>query len=76
MSGLYEQVLEDPAKMVDGCYDDGYRLSREQIETVQLEGARKRFRELRPKLNPFPGINVFLVNPPTIRIGGRGSRSL
>ncbi|MEP6831110.1 MAG: efflux RND transporter permease subunit [Rhizomicrobium sp.] len=32
-------------------------------------------RELRPKLNRFPGVNVFLVNPPTIRIGGRGSRS-
>ena len=32
-------------------------------------------RELRPKLNRFPGINVFITNPPTIRIGGRGSRS-
>ncbi len=32
-------------------------------------------RELRGKLNRFPGINVFLVNPPSIRIGGRGSRS-
>ena len=32
-------------------------------------------RDLRPKLNRFPGINVFLTNPPTIRIGGRGSRS-
>src|ERR1700744_717644 len=32
-------------------------------------------RELPPKLNRFPGINVFLTNPPTIRIGGRGSRS-
>jgi HAE1 family hydrophobic/amphiphilic exporter-1 len=32
-------------------------------------------RGLRPKLNRFPGINVFLTNPPTIRIGGRGSRS-
>ncbi len=32
-------------------------------------------RELRPKLNRFPGVNVFLTNPPTIRIGGRGSRS-
>jgi HAE1 family hydrophobic/amphiphilic exporter-1 len=32
-------------------------------------------RELRPKLGHFPGINVFLTNPPTIRIGGRGSRS-
>ncbi len=32
-------------------------------------------RELRPKLNRIPGINVFLTNPPSIRIGGRGSRS-
>jgi HAE1 family hydrophobic/amphiphilic exporter-1 len=32
-------------------------------------------RELRPKLNHIPGINVFLTNPPSIRIGGRGSRS-
>jgi len=32
-------------------------------------------RDLRPKLNRFPGINVFITNPPTIRIGGRGSRS-
>src|ERR1700743_931333 len=32
-------------------------------------------RKLRPKLNRFPGINVFLTNPPTIRIGGRGLRS-
>ena len=32
-------------------------------------------RELRPKLNRFPGVNVFLTNPPAIRIGGRGSRS-
>ncbi len=32
-------------------------------------------RELRPKLNRFPGINVFITNPPSIRIGGRGSRS-
>jgi HAE1 family hydrophobic/amphiphilic exporter-1 len=32
-------------------------------------------RELRPKLSRFPGINVFITNPPSIRIGGRGSRS-
>ncbi len=32
-------------------------------------------RELRGKLSHFPGINVFLVNPPSIRIGGRPSRS-
>ncbi len=32
-------------------------------------------RELRRKLNNIPGLNVFVVNPPSIRIGGRGSRS-
>ena len=32
-------------------------------------------RELRPKLSHMPGVNVFLTNPPTIRIGGRGARS-
>jgi HAE1 family hydrophobic/amphiphilic exporter-1 len=32
-------------------------------------------RELRVKLSRFPGINVFVANPPTISIGGRGGRS-
>ena len=31
--------------------------------------------ELRPKLSRIPGINVFLTNPPAIRIGGMQSRS-
>jgi hydrophobic/amphiphilic exporter-1 (mainly G- bacteria), HAE1 family len=31
--------------------------------------------ELRPKLARIPGINVFLTNPPAIRIGGMQSRS-
>ena len=31
--------------------------------------------ELRPKLDRIPGIRVFLVNPPAIRIGGMQSRS-
>jgi hypothetical protein len=48
---LYAALLKDPASMIDACYYDGYRLSREQIETLQLEGARKRFRELRPRLS-------------------------
>ena len=30
---------------------------------------------LRPKLSRIPGVNVFLTNPPTIRLGARGSRS-
>ena len=32
--------------------------------------------ELRPKLATIPGINVYLQNPPTIRIGGTLSKSL
>jgi hydrophobic/amphiphilic exporter-1 (mainly G- bacteria), HAE1 family len=32
--------------------------------------------ELRPKLAQVPGMNVFLQNPPTIRIGGQLSKSL
>lgn len=31
---------------------------------------------LRAKLGNFPGINVFLVNPPSINVGGRSSKSL
>jgi hydrophobe/amphiphile efflux-1 (HAE1) family protein len=32
-------------------------------------------REMRRKLTGIPGVNVFVVNPPTIRIGARQSRS-
>ena len=32
--------------------------------------------ELRPKLAAFPGMNVYLQNPPTIRIGGQVTKSL
>ena len=32
-------------------------------------------RELRPKVSRIPGVNVFLVNPPTIRLGARMARS-
>jgi HAE1 family hydrophobic/amphiphilic exporter-1 len=32
--------------------------------------------ELRPKLSQFPGVRVFMQNPPTIRIGGQLTKSL
>ncbi len=32
-------------------------------------------RELRPKLNRITGVNVFLTNPPPVRLGARGGRS-
>jgi HAE1 family hydrophobic/amphiphilic exporter-1 len=33
-------------------------------------------KELRPKLDSFPGMRVYLQNPPTIRIGGQVTKSL
>ncbi len=33
-------------------------------------------KEIRPKLENFPGIKVYLQNPPTIRIGGQVTKSL
>jgi HAE1 family hydrophobic/amphiphilic exporter-1 len=33
-------------------------------------------RELQPKLAQVPGMRVFLQNPPSLRIGGRGSKAL
>jgi HAE1 family hydrophobic/amphiphilic exporter-1 len=38
-------------------------------------GADSVLREMRPKVDHIPGIKVFLVNPPTIRLGARGARS-
>ena len=32
--------------------------------------------ELRPKLNQFPGVRIFMQNPPPIRIGGQLTKSL
>ena len=32
--------------------------------------------DLRPKLSNFPGMRVYLQNPPTIRIGGQVTKSL
>src|SRR5215475_7760942 len=33
-------------------------------------------KDLRPKLSAFPGMKVYLQNPPTIRIGGKVTKSL
>lgn len=45
------KLAADPASIIDTCYYDAYCLSRDDIETIQLEGARKRFKELRPQLS-------------------------
>jgi HAE1 family hydrophobic/amphiphilic exporter-1 len=41
----------------------------------EREPVEKVMQELRPKLAQIPGLRVFMVNPPSIRIGGRMSRS-
>ncbi len=39
-------------------------------------GVDQIIKELRPKVAAFPGMNVYLQNPPTIRIGGKVTKSL
>jgi HAE1 family hydrophobic/amphiphilic exporter-1 len=39
------------------------------------QSADQVIRDLRPKLSNIPGVNVFLTNPPAVRLGGRMSRS-
>ena len=51
MGDYFERLLADPTSFHDSPYDEGFRLSREQIERIHLEGARKRFAQLRPGLS-------------------------
>jgi HAE1 family hydrophobic/amphiphilic exporter-1 len=39
-------------------------------------GVNDIIKELRPKLNAFPGMKIYMQNPPTIRIGGQVTKSL
>jgi hydrophobic/amphiphilic exporter-1 (mainly G- bacteria), HAE1 family len=39
-------------------------------------GVNEIIAELRPKLGAFPGMKIYLQNPPTIRIGGQVTKSL
>jgi HAE1 family hydrophobic/amphiphilic exporter-1 len=39
-------------------------------------GVNEIIKELRPKLSAYPGMKVYLQNPPTIRIGGQVTKSL
>ena len=43
--------------------------------SVRKLNADQVIRELRPKLNRITGVNVFLTNPPPVRLGARGGRS-
>jgi len=39
------------------------------------QSADEVIRDLRPQLSRIPGVNVFLTNPPAVRLGGRMTRS-
>jgi len=51
MSDYFERLLANPTSFHDAPYHEAFTLSREQIERLHLEGARKRFAELRPGLS-------------------------
>ena len=50
MSTLYSRLLDEPTALIDACYDDAFRLTSRQIHDVQLNGARRRFADLRAKI--------------------------
>ena len=39
MSRIYEQLLDDASSYVNARYDEGYFLSREQLEQIHLRGS-------------------------------------
>jgi hypothetical protein len=42
--------MREPLSFVDAHYDEGFALSREELDAVHLAGLRKRFGELKPRL--------------------------
>ncbi len=50
MSTLYSRLIDEPTALVDACYDDAFRLTPRQIHDIQLNGARRRFTDLRAKI--------------------------
>lgn len=47
MSDFYATMLDEPRALLDGDYSNGFRLSRQQLDAIQLAGIAKRLRELR-----------------------------
>lgn len=50
MSTLYQKLLETPDHFIDARYNEGFQLSREQLEAIHLRGAQQRFDTLREQL--------------------------
>jgi hypothetical protein len=51
MGDYFERLLGDPTSFHDAPYDEAFRLRRDQIDRLQLEGARRRFAQLRPAVS-------------------------
>jgi HAE1 family hydrophobic/amphiphilic exporter-1 len=68
------------AQIDGGNGDAGSNNARMQLIALKPQAERTMsadeiVRSLRPKLSSIPGVNVFLTNPPSVRLGGRMSRS-
>lgn len=50
MFSLAEHLTHDPKSYIDARYDDGFTLTREQLETAHLKGAQLRFDALRDRV--------------------------
>ncbi|MBU1257195.1 MAG: hypothetical protein KJ549_01650, partial [Alphaproteobacteria bacterium] len=51
MTSYLDRLIADPTSFHDAPYAQAFTLSREEIDRLHLEGARKRFAELRPGLS-------------------------
>jgi HAE1 family hydrophobic/amphiphilic exporter-1 len=77
-------VTADPnvESFMSACGSRGFGASNTGFLFIRLKARGKRqlsadevIQELRPKLAQVPGINVYLQNPPPIRVGGRLTKS-
>ncbi|HJR56635.1 MAG TPA: efflux RND transporter permease subunit [Rhizomicrobium sp.] len=74
-------AVEGAMAQIDGGNGDaGTSTGRLNIIVLKPQDQREQsadevIRELRPQLSRIPGVNVFLTNPPAVRLGGRMSRS-
>mgnify|MGYP004446636661 FL=1 len=51
MSDYFNQLLADPTSFHNAPYDEAFKLTNDQISQLHIEGARKRFAELRPGIS-------------------------
>ena len=52
MTAFFEQLMESPQAFVDNTFDQGYRLSRTELDAFHKHWTAKRFAQLRPQI-PF-----------------------